>query len=282
MIKNAWRFPMGKQILLINDMAGYGKVALAAMMPVLSHMKHHIHNLPTALVSNTLDYGKFNILETTDYMVEAINVWQELGFTYDAVSTGFIVSERQAKIVADFCKKQKEKGSLIFVDPIMGDEGALYNGVTPQTISHMKELIKVSDYIVPNYTEAAYLAEIPYKEHGISMSEADEIIDRLLGLGAKSIIITSARVENEDMAIVYDYNKKEKSILPFQSVPVHFPGTGDIFSAVFMGFLLGGKSLVDSTQRAMDIVKTMIEINKDNRDKFKGIPIESHFDLLDE
>jgi pyridoxine kinase len=273
---------MGKQILLINDMAGYGKVALAAMMPVLSHMKHHIHNLPTALVSNTLDYGKFNILETTDYMVEAINVWQELGFTYDAVSTGFIVSERQAKIVADFCKKQKEKGSLIFVDPIMGDEGTLYNGVTPQTISHMKELIKVSDYIVPNYTEAAYLAEIPYKEHGISMSEADEIIDRLLGLGAKSIIITSARVENEDMVIVYDYNKKEKSILPFQSVPVHFPGTGDIFSAVFMGFLLGGKSLVDSTQRAMDIVKTMIEINKDNRDKFKGIPIESHFDLLDE
>ena len=59
---------MSKQILLINDLAGYGKVALSAMIPVLSHMGHQIYNLPTALVSNTLDYGKFDILETTDYM----------------------------------------------------------------------------------------------------------------------------------------------------------------------------------------------------------------------
>ena len=28
------------QLLLINDMCGYGKVALSAMLPVLSHMFH--------------------------------------------------------------------------------------------------------------------------------------------------------------------------------------------------------------------------------------------------
>lgn len=53
------------QILLINDMAGYGKVALSVMIPVLSHLKYETFNLPTALVSNTLDYGQFDILETT-------------------------------------------------------------------------------------------------------------------------------------------------------------------------------------------------------------------------
>ena len=42
------------QLLLINDMCGYGKVALSAMLPVLSHMGYRIHNLPTALVSDTL------------------------------------------------------------------------------------------------------------------------------------------------------------------------------------------------------------------------------------
>ena len=40
------------QILLINDMAGYGKVALSVMIPVLSHLKFETFNLPTALVSN--------------------------------------------------------------------------------------------------------------------------------------------------------------------------------------------------------------------------------------
>ena len=49
---------MSKKLLLINDMAGYGKVALSAMIPVLSHMKYEVFNLPTAIVSNTLDYGK--------------------------------------------------------------------------------------------------------------------------------------------------------------------------------------------------------------------------------
>ena len=62
-------------ILLINDMAGYGKVALSAMIPIMSNMKFQVYNLPTALVSNTLDYGKFDILETTGYMKNSMRVW---------------------------------------------------------------------------------------------------------------------------------------------------------------------------------------------------------------
>ena len=272
---------MSKQILLINDMAGYGKVALSAMIPVLSHMKHHIYNLPTALVSNTLDYGKFDILETTDYMANTIKVWDELGFSFDAVSTGFIVSEKQAKMVAEFCEQQKKKGAAIFVDPIMGDEGSLYNGVTEKTISHMRELVRVSDYIVPNYTEAACLAGEAYQESGMTLEEVDRLLEKLLAMGAKSIVITSAVVDCREAVVVYDYEKKERSILPFTSIPVRFPGTGDIFSSVFMGKVLEGKNIVESTEKAMNVTKTMIERNRHNSDKFKGIPIESCLEVLD-
>lgn len=150
----------GRQVLLVNDLAGYGKVALSAMIPVLSHMGHHIYNLPKALVSNTLDYGKFDILETTDYMRNTIRVWKELGFRFDAV-------------------------------------------------------------------------------------------------------------------ILYDHEADEKQLLPFTSISVRFPGTGDIFSAVFMGKLLEGQTFADSTRKAMDAVSTLIDRNKDNEDKFKGIPLET-------
>ena len=34
---------MSKHILLVHDLAGYGKVSLSAMMPVLSHMGHHLY-----------------------------------------------------------------------------------------------------------------------------------------------------------------------------------------------------------------------------------------------
>ena len=272
---------MSKQILLINDMAGYGKVALSAMIPVLSHMRHNIYNLPTALVSNTLDYGKFEILETTDYMEHTIQVWEKLGFSFDAVSTGFIVSEEQAKLIAEFCRQQREKGTAIFVDPIMGDEGKLYNGITEKTISHMRELVRVSDYMVPNYTEAACLADVAYQEQGMTEEEADVLIEQLLAIGAKSIAVTSARINQQECVLVYDNQKKERAILPFTSIPVRFPGTGDIFSAVFMGKILEGKDIVESAQKAMTATKAMIEINQDNADKFKGIPIESCLEVID-
>lgn len=234
---------MSKQVLLINDMPGYGKVALSAMIPVLSHMGHHVYNLPTALVSNTLDYGKFDILETTDYMINTIEVWQELGFSFDAVSTGFIVSEKQARITAEFCRKQKQNGSMIFADPIMGDEGKLYNGITEKTISYMREIVKVSDYIVPNYTEAVYLAEAEYQEDGMNEQEADALIERLLSIGAQSIVITSALVNHKEAVIVYDSSKGERVILPFTSIPVRFPGTGDIFPLCLWEISLQGRGL---------------------------------------
>ena len=59
---------MTEKILLVNDLASYGKVALGAMMPVLTHMGYDLYTLPTALVSNTLDYGTFEILDTTQYI----------------------------------------------------------------------------------------------------------------------------------------------------------------------------------------------------------------------
>ena len=109
-----------EKVLLINDLAGYGKVALSAMIPVLSHMQYDVCSLPTALVSNTLDYGKFEILETTGYMKNTLAVWEQLGFGFDAVSTGFILSAAQTELVLQFCREQKKKGARIFTDPIMG------------------------------------------------------------------------------------------------------------------------------------------------------------------
>lgn len=274
---------MSKKILLINDMAGYGKVALAAMIPVLSHMKYEIFNLPTALVSNTLDYGKFDILETTDYMKNTIKVWDELQFEFDAISTGFIVSQEQTKLIADYCKKKAQKGTIVFCDPIMGDDGVLYNGVEEKTIDLMRELISVADYIVPNYTEAAYLAKIPYQQDGQTEAEYRKMIDILRKEGAKSVVITSAILkDSKQRAVVgYDHQQDAYFTINFDEIPVRFPGTGDIFSAVFTGNILEGLPVKESAQKAMNVVKKMIEVNVNNVDKYKGIPLEMYLEDLE-
>ena len=171
------------QLLLINDMCGYGKVALSAMLPVLSHMGYRIHNLPTALVSDTLNYPKFYIHDTTEYVRQSLAIWEELGFEFDAISTGFIVTEEETRIISDFCHRRAQKGTKVFVDPIMGDNGKLYAGVPESTIGLMRHLLECADYAVPNYTEACLLADTPIAEQ-ITPDEARALVDAVRELGA--------------------------------------------------------------------------------------------------
>lgn len=274
---------MSRKLLLINDLAGYGKVALSAMIPVLSHLKYEIFSLPTAIVSNTLDYGKFDILDTTAYMKNTLKIWEELEFSFDAISTGFIVSKEQTEIITDLCKQKSAQGITIFTDPIMGDDGRLYNGITKDTVILMRELVSVADYIVPNYTEACYLADIAYKEEGTTIEEYHEIIESLKKMGAKSVVITSARIKDSDMKCVVGYDHKKDSFfkIDFKEIPVRFPGTGDIFSSVIIGMIMDGKELYEATLKAMRVVSDMIEINYTNKDKYKGIPIETCLEVID-
>lgn len=267
-------------ILLIADMAGYGKVALSAMIPILSQMKYQVYNLPTALVSNTFNYGKFDILETTDYMRHSMNIWNQLDFTFDAVSTGFIVSEEQTKLITEYCKKLKRHGTHIFVDPVMADEGKLYNGVTEKTIGYMRQMCEIAHIIVPNFTEATFLANKYQNRKSLNEEEALDLIDILHNLGAESVVITSMVIDGRHCTMLLDTTENKVKKLPYNMIPVMFPGTGDVFSAILIGKYLHGETLETSVQMAMDFVVKVIGLNKNNTDKYKGIPIEQYLEQI--
>lgn len=261
------------------------------MLPILSYMGVPTFNLPTALVSNNLEYGKFSLLETTDYIKDSFRVWKELGFTYDAIATGFMASEQQARIIAAYCREQAlTNGTAIYVDPIMGDEGKLYNGISQATINAMRQMISVAHLCFPNYTEACYLTDTPYHPEGITREEAYALVDKLREMGSRSVLITSIPVDGHMSVVGYNASANhskggkvgEAFLLTYEEIPVRIPGTGDIFSAVVIGNLLNGVELKLSTRRAMDIVRTLIDKNKDMPDRYRGIPLERYLSILDE
>lgn len=268
------------QLLLINDMCGYGKVALSAMLPVLSHMGYRIHNLPTALVSDTLNYPTFYIHDTTEYVRQSLAIWEELGFEFDAISTGFIVTEEETRIISDFCHRRAAKGTKVFVDPIMGDNGRLYAGVPESTIGLMRDLVACADYTVPNYTEACLLTNTPMRE-GITAGEAHALVDAVRELGAKSVVVTSANVDGKSAVIGYDHVASEHFSIPFELIPVYFPGTGDTFSSVLLGRVMAGWTLQRATADAMRVVSELIARNASQQDKSAGLPIEACLDVID-
>ena len=117
------------------------------------------------------------------------------------------------------------------------------------------------------------------------------MLDRIVQLGAKSAVITSARVEGHSCVVG---RRSDEPLAGFQQnladglyfrldydeIPVLFHGTGDIFSAVLIGHLMKGEPLKESTQTAMNVVSRLIERNRDLPDKCRGIPIEQCLDLL--
>lgn len=266
---------MKNKILLINNLPGYGKVALSAMFPVLSAMGCDIYNLPTALVSNTLDYGKFEILDTTDYMEKTLKVWEELGFEFDCICTGFITSEVQVQLVSDYVRKQKKKGVFSVVDPIMGDDGRLYNGVTQETVKNMRELCEVADIITPNFTEAAFLTGMYLDKKCVDQDEIYCMLDKLSGGKKQSVVITSVDgTDGGHYVCGFSRETDQYFIYPFKMIPVRFPGTGDLFSAYMVGDIVRGWPLKQAVRHAMARVYELIENNQGNEDKYKGIPVE--------
>ena len=244
-----------KQILLVNDVVGYSKVGMVAMLPILSYLGIPTYSLPTALVSNTLDYGKFNIQDTTDYIRGTLPVWKELGFSFDAICTGLMFSDEQAKLVAGYCEEQGAQGTTIFVDPILGDGGRLYNGMTERQVELMRDMVRVADL-------------------------TRELLDKLRGIGCKSVLITSCKIDGQNAVAGYNHMDSQYFHLEYHEIPGLFHGTGDIFSAVLIGHLLNGESLRTSTRTAMDTVFRMIDRYRDTDDKNRGIPVEKCLDLL--
>jgi pyridoxine kinase len=67
----------------------------------------------------------------------------------------------------------------------MGDNGALYAGFTPEYVEKMRGLCREADYILPNVTEACYLANVPYP---LNTQNAREAFQKLQTLCSRPII----------------------------------------------------------------------------------------------
>lgn len=284
---------MGKRIVLFNDLPGYGKVALAAMVPLFSRMGHFPYQVPTAVVSNTLDFGKFRIQDMTDYMRDTIKVWDELGFDPDCICTGFVLSEEQVELIGDYIRSRKPRideiqnvgnGRLVMVDPIMADGGKLYNGIGMERVAAMRKLVSYSDVMVPNMTEAGFLTGICPGRERASASELRELVDGLHKLSGKSVVITSAQDSETDEHLVcgYDHKSGQYFRVPFIFLPVRVAGSGDIFSTVMTGKLLNGESLEAAVREAVRVLTALIRENQSHLDEYKGILIERYWELLDE
>ena len=231
-----------KTVLLLGDLTGRSRVALRMLCAVLEARGYEVLMLPTALISNTLNLGRHAALDTTDYLLDSLAAWEALGLTADLAYIGYITGMEQAQKLADVADGLRERGVPVVLDPILGDGGRKYNSVKEGQVQGMRLLMRHADLITPNLTEACLLADETYREDG------GEALAETLAQSGCGVLITSARAEGGDAVI--GRTADEAFVLPYERVPGHRWGTGDLFTGLLIDGLLLGRTAREAARMA--------------------------------
>ena len=233
-----------KRIVSIQDLSCIGKCTQSKALPDLSAMGIHSAAMPTAHY------------------------------------TGYLGSEALIGLVLDLLRDFCTAETIVFVDPVMGDHGTLYAGLSPALPEQMKALCRYADFITPNVTEACLLTGLPYRErHDEAFIRT--LSERLLTLGAKNVIITGVRMNEAQMGVAAADAEGNLSLHMTAHLPGEFYGTRDLFASTCVGALTLGYSAADAIALAADyVVQTIRATTADPNARWYGVNFEDTLPAL--
>ena len=249
------------RVAAIHDLSGFGRASLTVIIPILSGMGIQVCPLPTAVLStHTGGFTGYHIVDLTDHMPKLIEHWKSLNLRFEAIYSGFLGSPRQVDLVCGFIRDFSMPDQIVVVDPVMGDDGRPYATMGPDMIREMKQLVRQADVITPNFTEASFLLDEPFREH-IEPAECKDWIKRLCDAGPRVVVITSVPVPgSRRMSSVIAHDREDGRFwkVDCSYIPAYYPGTGDAFASVLVGGLLQGDSLPIALDRSVQFVSMAI------------------------
>lgn len=271
-----------KRIVTVQDISCFGKCSLTVALPVISAMGVEAAVLPTAVLStHTGGFKNFTFRDLSGDITGIFDHWKKENLHFDAIYTGYLGSFEQIDIMKEYISN-KEENTLAFVDPAMADNGVLYTGFTPEFARHMSTLCAMADIIVPNITEAAFMLDVEYKESGYDKEYVEDILRKLVSLGAKKAVLTGVSFDEKELGVaMYDSETDEFFYYFNEKIPVKFHGTGDIFASVCVGALMRGLDLKDALKVAADFVVECIKITIPEKDEhWYGVQFEKAIPYL--
>ena len=234
-------------------------------IPALSVMGVQCVPLPTALLSSHTDGYKDFVFEDTARLFEPYaRHWRSEGIVFDAIYCGFLGSYEQIAKTAEIIRMFRQKNTLVVVDPVMGDHGAIYKTYTAEMCEGMRGLVALADIVTPNVTEAAILCGRRYADfpHG----DLDAIAEWLVCLGKLApraeFLITGVMTGGSPGSIgVARLKHGTARVISRPMEPQYYPGTGDLFASCLVGGLMGGTNMEDSINAAADFTRDAIMIS---------------------
>ncbi len=256
-----------QRILAIHDLSCFGRCSLMVIIPALSAMGMEVVPLPTALLStHTGGFCGMTFYDLTHTMLPALEHYRQMDMSFDAIYTGFLGSAPQIDTVrtaiemfghSSACKDRP----LILVDPVMGDDGEVYQTYTPEMCHRMGELCHLADILTPNLTEACILTDEAYPAPFASRDAAESTGRRLaLALAERykvgRIALTGIEWDDRLLSISLDYG--ELTVIEQPRLASGYPGTGDLFASILLGEAMENQPFCRAVENACRLTADFI------------------------
>lgn len=246
-----------KKIAVINDFSGFGRCSIAVELPIISAMKIQCCPLPTAIFSNHTGFDSFYWTDCTEHMEAYADEWAKLDLRFHGIATGFLGSVRQIDIVERFLQRFDTRETIVLVDPVMGDYGALYPTYTMELARNMARLVQYADILTPNLTEACVLTGTEYKP----LPEEQELLEMchmLSAMGPEKVVISGLDFGDELGNFIFEKGKPTR-MLKVPKVGICRSGTGDVFSSILIADAVNGNGFTAGVEKAARFISHALE-----------------------
>ena len=267
-----------KRVLTIQDISCLGKCSITIALPVISALGSETVILPTAVLSTHTMFRNFTVKDLSDQIEPITAHWKNENVKFDAIYTGYLGTIEQIDQMKKLFSEFRSEGTLVFVDPVMADNGKLYPAFDMAYAKKNAELCGAADIIVPNITEAAFMTGMEYREE---KDHDEEYIKTMLGklaeLGARINVLTGVSLEPGKTGVMgLDTKTGEYYLYQNDKVDASFHGTGDLFSSTCVGEMMRGRTWQDAMRIAAEYTARTIEVTMQNPDKpWYGVDFEA-------
>ncbi len=245
------------KIAVINDFSSFGRCSIAVALPIISAMKIQCCPLPTALFSNHTGFESFFRTDCTDFMPRYADEWEKLGLQFQGIATGYLGSIHQIDLVEDFLRRFDRPETVVLVDPVMGDYGALYPTYSQELAENVSRLLPYADILTPNLTEACILTGTDYRPNP-SESELLTMCQQLARLGPEKVVISGLDYGDHLGNFIFE-TEKPSCLLRVPKVGTCRSGTGDVFASILIADAVNGEAFSSSVEKAAHFISHALE-----------------------
>ncbi|HBF74541.1 MAG TPA: pyridoxal kinase [Lactobacillus sp.] len=223
--------------LVAEDLSAIGTMSLGVAVPILAVFGVPAAILPTQVLSTqTEGFGTPAKQFSAKWLSQTIDHWQNEDIQLSGGLIGYVGQVALLNRLIQLATSQQLHP--LIVDPVMGDDGALYPGLPADYVPTMRELIADADVITPNWTEAHLLANVPLSDQQPSEATVTALFAKLSSVCGKRTRVVVTGIPSDDAVLTAYQDNRGLQMVSTKLRDGHFYGSGDVFSALLGAALM--------------------------------------------